>query len=424
MKVIRLESEFKSLVRKADEICIAVAMLTDYGLHLFDYRDEGCDLKILVGYDLPTRPSALQKLINDDISAKVYDVQNHFFHPKLYLFRVNEEWTAFIGSGNCSKGGLVSNIELSFKIDDQDAVADILEDWFNKYYNLGTILTQEWLDQYRLFFEQRTDYEKEIRVITKQFKNSTGVIKGEVALDKYDFTGQFFKFEHYDAFTAPKPILDEPGPVKERLQVRNKLEALHAKIYPLIKEKGWEVYPHHKPQHLTSSFQHNQFAENSLTAIWLHYGRSEPELERYKKEYVDNMTSLYHMRLEILIGRGSLFTELRVGKKDGSYLDREYIKNQLKTNPNFVQRYFECIKNLDKDFYIIINGETVPVREFNESEQLKEFTLQDQPKYYYFSIGRKYRPDDKAISQNNIVATVINDFEKLYPLYQLFKHRF
>lgn len=422
-KVLKLETEFKKFIRKADEICIAVAMMTDYGLSLFEDRDEDCTLEVLVGYDLPTQPSALQKLIDTKVATKIYDVKNHFFHPKVYLFRIEEEWIAFVGSGNCTKGGLNANIEMSLKIEDEDTVDDLLN-WYETYYNLGTILTQKWLDEYKLFYTERRDKEQQLQSLTKQFKKVTGVTKGAVALKDYDFTGQFFTFKHYDAFTAPKPILDEPGPIKERLEVRNKLVELHNRIYPLIDKKGWKVYAHHQSQHLTSSFRHNERASSNLNAIWLHYGRSEEELEEYKNQYGDNMTSLYHMRLEILILKDYLWVELRVGKNDGSYPDRDYIKKQLKSNPDFAQQYYQLIKGLDKSFTITIADEEVPVNDFTDATDLKEFTLQDNPKIYYFRIGRIYRPDDKTISNNNIVTTIMNDFEKLYPLYHLFKHRF
>lgn len=421
--VIRLETEFKNFIRKADEICIAVAMLTDYGLQLFDNRDEDCAFEILVGYDLPTKPSALQKLIDNGVETKIYDVKSQFFHPKLYLFRTDESWTAFLGSGNCTKGGLLTNIELSLKIEDPDAVQELL-DWYVTYFNLGTTLEQEWLDEYSLFYAERSDKEKELKSITKQFKKATGVTKGKLPLSEYDFTDQFFTFKHYNAFKAPKPILDEPGPIAERLEVRKKLEELHKDIYPLIDNKGWKLYAHHQPQHLTSSFRHNERASSSLDAIWLHYGRSEPELEKYKEAYGENMTSLFHMRMEVLIRKDVIWVELRVGKNDGSYPDRNFIRKQLKTNRVFADKYYGFIKDLDNDFTVTVADDEVSVSEFKNSEELKEFTLKDNPKFYYFRIGREYKPDDKAISESNIESTVINDFEKLYPIYQLFKHQF
>jgi HKD family nuclease len=420
-KVLKLKTEFDKLVRKADEICISVAMMTDFGLEVFDSRDEECHFEVLVGYDLPTQPSALQRLLDEKVDTKIYDVKNQFFHPKLYFFRIGEDWTAFLGSGNCTRGGLESNIELSLKIENPDIVQELL-DWYETYYKLGTILKQEWLDEYSLFYAERKDKDQEIKIITKQFKKSTGVTKGKIPLKDYDFRNQFFGFEHYDAFTPPKPILDEAGPIAERLEVLNKLEELHDLIYPEIIKKDWDVYPHHQSQHLTSSFRHNQYAANSLDAIWLHYGRSEDELEGYKEAYGENMTSLYHMRLEVLILKSHIWVELRVGKNDGSYPDREYIRKQLKTNPAFVKQYYNLLQKLDPSFSVTIANELIHVRDFKDAEDLKEFTLQDEPRLYYFRIGREYKPDDKAISNDNIVNTIMADFEKLYPLYQLFKH--
>jgi len=420
-KVLKLKTEFDKLVCKADKICICVAMMTDFGLGAFENRDEDCHFEVLVGYDLPTQPSALQKLLNEKIDTKVYDVKNQFFHPKLYFFRINEDWTAFLGSGNCTKGGLESNIELSLKIEDPEVVQELL-DWYETYYKLGTRLNQAWLDEYSLLYAKRKEKEQELKILTEQFKKSTGVSKGKKQLADYDFSNQFFTFEHYDAFTPPKPILDEPAPIGERMEVVKKLEQLHELIYPKIIKRGWNIHPHHQSQHLTSSFQHNQFAANSLDAIWLHYGRSEDELEQYKEIYGENMTSLYHMRLEVLILNSHVWVELRVGKNDGSYPDRQHIREQLKTNATFVKEYFNLLQKLDQSFTVTIANEEVPIGEFKDADELKEFTLLDNPKLYYFRMGRKYRPDDNAISNDNIINTVMADFEKLYPVYQLFKH--
>lgn len=167
---------------------------------------------------------------------------------------------------------------------------------------------------------------------------------------------------------------------------------------------------------------HNERASKELTALWLHYGRSEQELEDYQKAFGDDMTSLFHMRLEVLITKNHLWVELRVGKKDGSYPDRHFIREQLNTNPKFLNKYYELVKALDREYTITIADEYVNVKDFEGEDDLKQFTLQDNPKRYYFRIGREYQPDDKAISEQNILSTIMVDFEQLYPLYQLLKH--
>ena len=87
--------------------------------------------------------------------------------------------------------------------------------------------------------------------------------------------------------------------------VQEKLLELHEELYPLMQNQGWKVYEHHMSRHITSSYMHNERASKELTALWLHYGRSEQELEDYQKAYGDDMTSLFHMRSEVLIHQKS-----------------------------------------------------------------------------------------------------------------------
>ncbi|XLS30294.1 phospholipase D family protein [Flavobacteriaceae bacterium M23B6Z8] len=421
-KVLRLKSEFERIVHRADEILVASAMLTLDGVGYFDNRKKDCIFNVLVGIDLPTQPKALQKLLDDSIHAKVHNIKGQFFHPKVYLFRNDEHWTGFVGSGNCTKGGIESNLEMTLKTADENVTADLVK-WFNLYYQKhGTNLTQEFIDDYEVLFSARKDLEEELRAKVSSFKNETGVSKGRRKLSDYVFTNQFFQFEHYNAFAGRKPILDTPEARQERFRVQEKLLELHQKLYPEIRKRGWDVYEHHMPQHITSSYRHNERASKELDALWLHYGRGEEELAAYQKAYVDNMTSLFHMRLEVLVFKSHLWIELRVGKRDGSYPDRGYIKEQLKSNKVFTSEYFRLLQELDKPFTLTIANQEVPVHDFEHKEALKQFTLQDNPGKYYFRIGREYQPDDKAISDQNIVGTIMNDFEKLYPIYQLFKH--
>ncbi|KAA2215745.1 phospholipase D family protein [Maribacter flavus] len=421
-KVLRLKSEFERIVRRADEILVASAMLTLDGLNYFERRKPECIFNILVGIDLPTQPKALQKLLDNGIDAKIYNIKGQFFHPKVYLFRIGEQWTGFVGSGNCTKGGIESNLEMTLKTEDQDTLIELAE-WFDLYFEKhGTPLTQEFIDEYVVHYSARKELEEELAAKVSKFKNETGVSKGRRKLSDYVFTDQFFQFEHYNAFTGSKPILDTPEARQERFKVQEKLLDLHEKLYPEIQKRGWKVYEHHMPQHITSSYWHNERASKELTALWLHYGRSEEELDAYQKAYGDNMTSLFHMRLEVLVFKSHLWIELRVGKRDGSHPDRGYIREQLKSNEVFTSEYFRLLQELDPPFTLTIANEEVPVHDFEDKEDLKQFTLQDNPGKYYFRIGREYQPDDKAISNQHIVGTIMNDFEKLYPIYQLFKH--
>ena len=158
-KVIRLKSEFEKLVHSAEEILVATAMITDYGLSQFDERNEGCLFQILVGIDLPTQPSTLQKMYDDEIEVRVHNVKGQFFHPKVYLFNKGEKWTAFVGSGNCTMGGVERNIEMSIKVEDEATIKELIH-WFGIYYDKHSQeLTQDFIDDYRVMFNSRKELE-------------------------------------------------------------------------------------------------------------------------------------------------------------------------------------------------------------------------------------------------------------------------
>ena len=167
-KVLRLKTEFERIIKRADEILIASAMITDFGLSLFDNRDQDALFQVLVGIDLPTQPLALQKMFDNKVEARVHNIKGQFFHPKVYMFRVDDSWLAYIGSGNCTQGGLERNIEMSVKVEDEDTVEELIK-WFSIYFDKhGEVLTQEFIDEYTVMFNARRDLEADLNAKIKK----------------------------------------------------------------------------------------------------------------------------------------------------------------------------------------------------------------------------------------------------------------
>ena len=90
-KVLRLKTEFERIIKRADEILIASAMITDFGLSLFDNRDQDALFQVLVGIDLPTQPLALQKMFDNKVEARVHNIKGQFFHPKVHYLHVYKQ---------------------------------------------------------------------------------------------------------------------------------------------------------------------------------------------------------------------------------------------------------------------------------------------------------------------------------------------
>ena len=423
MKIVKLQSHLISEIKNATEVFIASAIVSERGLQtILDNKNENCKLKLIIGIDLPTPVVVFRKILelkNENIEARVF-LKPSYFHPKLYLTNGKNK-IAFIGSGNCTSGGLDNHIELFHKVSDEETFEDY-KNWFNTYFNLSSEITEEWLIEYEKLFKERQEVENSDRKKVSAFKKKIVDNKETVDLDSIDFTHQFFKINHHKAFENYKLNSRLPEHDKQRLEVKKQLEELHELVFPLIENKGWDIHPHHMKNHLVSSHQHGEFTGDDLGAMWLHYGRSESELSKLKDIYGDKQTSMYQMRLQVLVHLENISIWLRIGKNNGSIVDRENFKKNIKQS-SYQNDFYNLICNLPDEYYIKINNETRYVRTFINAIELADFVKHDNVSKSYFIIGRDYFPNAVDLSLNNIASTVTNEFELLYPIYELIKTR-
>ena len=113
-----LGEKIEQHISATKKIWIAVALAGDYSLDLLSHVSKDCEVRIVVGIDLPTPISVLRELKKRFKNTRVY--YSEFFHPKMYLFQFfSDEYVAYIGSSNFTKAGLTNNIELSYQVNDQ-----------------------------------------------------------------------------------------------------------------------------------------------------------------------------------------------------------------------------------------------------------------------------------------------------------------
>jgi hypothetical protein len=168
-----LQNELKSKLKSADEIWVAVALLTKKGLEFIqDNLPEKAKQNYVLGIDLPTDPDALDVLykqrILEDVTVKMFYNQE-FYHPKVYILRSKQVYTAFVGSANCTSSGLFSNIELSYILKDQTECVELLN-WFKLIESKAVPLKQSFIDEYRLSYKARLDRKKEDEILAKKLK--------------------------------------------------------------------------------------------------------------------------------------------------------------------------------------------------------------------------------------------------------------
>ena len=161
----KLSGDLKSELKKADEIWIAVGLLNYKGLlFILERVSKACRLNFVVGIDLPTEPKALSKLLSlkgkRPITAKV--LTEDFFHPKVYIIKSGRKLTAFVGSANCTNGGLEANIEMSIGTKDKNVCKELIK-WFEKtLLPASQPLSFDFINQYK------PKYDNRLKRITKE----------------------------------------------------------------------------------------------------------------------------------------------------------------------------------------------------------------------------------------------------------------
>lgn len=143
-----IKDEVENLLSEAIEVNIAVALCSNYAVNALQNIPKSCKLRIVTGVDLPTPLEVLRELKSRyKKKARIY--AETFFHPKVYIFRLkNKELVAYIGSGNFTEGGLFNNIEVFYKVKDQDESRNLL-DWFENLFNKSLCITDDFLIEYK-----------------------------------------------------------------------------------------------------------------------------------------------------------------------------------------------------------------------------------------------------------------------------------
>jgi len=202
MIIPNISESIAVLLNEASEIWVAMALISDEGFqYLQEHLNKDAIQHLLVGINLPTPVSVLESMLSalepPKFDARICFPEDGIFHPKLYLIRINQSYTAILGSGNLTRGGLEANIELGIKVTDQEQCQFLLS-WFIGFYKDAYPITPENIEAYRPQFERSSDLSKKAKFNgrIKLKKNFPGI----TSLENIDFSDRYFKKEHHLAF--------------------------------------------------------------------------------------------------------------------------------------------------------------------------------------------------------------------------------
>lgn len=416
---LNLANSLPNDLNGCDELWVAVALVSDAGFQLIQkHIDPNAKQHWVVGVDLATSPNVLRTFMEEDggrIAGKYNYKQGRTFHPKVYVIRTGEKYVAYVGSGNCTNGGFERNVEVAVRSEEPGLCASLVKT-IEVWYKHGKAVDEEFLTAYEQLIAARKKREQEEREETESLLVEEGAY--EVDLSRIDFTGQFFKREHFEAFIGDKPKIETPEADAERTAVRNRLFRLNELLLPRIKQRGWDLHDHYVREDIVSSAVHGQYTSKQLDGIWLHYGRSKADLKKYGAD----STPMDFMRLQVIVHGTNVGIWIRISKDNGSPYDRQHIREKLTDDPQYVSDLFKLVHALPEQYYISLNNTHKYVREFSTETELRDH-LMTADNHYYFIIGRDMHPGDPKLSETSIVNTIMNEFERIYPIYDMMLHR-
>lgn len=414
----QLQTQLDKYLREAKHVYIATALIKNYG-YKFIYQRLPDDAKCyyLIGLNLPSDAEVFERMLNVPLEkgyTRIF-VEDQTFHPKVYLIeRICGNWIAFIGSANTTNGGLIGNVEMSIATEDQATCINLLN-WFTDLSTNACELTPEFVREWR-----RTTS----RIRQRQSANSADVIdvrsllksKSEITTHQIKISeGQFFKTNHYEAFSEPFWTDKSLKANAERKKVWLRLAELDSRIYPLFDGYQFkELSSHYWKQSRISHYQHRKGFNNTyLRSIWLHYGYPDRAIQ---KDFVK------HPRMQVILHQNNLGIWLVLGTPNSSIRERERFKKNLVEHPTFADLVYQVIANIGGIYSIRMNGKPpIHLSKFDSADKLAKALLSEEL-HQYLIFGREYHPDSPDLSDANIAETILMEFQRLHPLYLLYKN--
>lgn len=229
-----IKDEVENLLSEAIEVNIAVALCSNYAINALLNVPKNCKLRIVTGVDLPTSLDVL-KTLKSRYKKKARIYTESFFHPKVYIIMMkNKELVAYIGSGNFTEGGLLNNIEVFYKVEDQDECNNI-SGWFENIFNKSLCITDDFLVKYK-------EYSKKWAKEENKRKSEINGLLNEVNEKKRLFDSLKVKLKEIREGKDYKKICNERtntvSRIKEALDYDNGFENIDIDKFLKIKELG------------------------------------------------------------------------------------------------------------------------------------------------------------------------------------------
>ena len=272
----KLEPVLKKELPTAKKVYVATALINVYGYKLIvENLAPEAEIHFLIGINLPSDAGVLETLFqqqSETLQSRIYNGRN-YFHPKVYLLEAEDgQRVAYVGSANTTAGGLLSNLEMSAEVRDQQVCLELLH-WFRECWDLGAEITEAFLGKYRQKLSKIKKRESSNRSDVAGLKR---LLKAAPAVshENETFDLPFFSPENFSTYTHENRYDYSPKADARRYAVRQKFKELHNRIYRQFSDRSMtDLYAHDHAPSLISHYQYRKgFNKKELKSMWLHYG--------------------------------------------------------------------------------------------------------------------------------------------------------
>ncbi|WP_342598780.1 phospholipase D family protein [Psychrobacillus sp. FSL H8-0483] len=370
-------------------------------------------------------PEKILKLLST--FSTVYIVNEPFLHTKVYEIHTEDLIVTYSGSANLTEGGLFNNFELTVK---SESTKNQLEEFWDDLWQLCIEVNEEVIALYQQYPKEVLDEitQKKIASIKKQLNT---VYEKQCTQSYYpDLKDFYFNVADY-SILAEKYWEDGSSAIRlQRKDTQKKLFTLNEEIEPFAKKL--DLYPHYRPEHLTSGIDPSPFNFYRVTGIWMRYGKDKSELDFFGQKGFGEKSSPYqqfhkHACLQLSIGSEGLNVGMfHSTASDG--VDRGHVDDHWYEVKQKIENIYNDITGYEFVWHIYSNRENrlhayFAIDSGTAQEFIDFYRKYDMDGFESFCM-RHYDVDDERIkTERNIINEVYETFEAILPLYKAMTFR-
>lgn len=415
--------------RNISEITFCSAYLSDYGVDLIEKMINNNKLlkkkvKVYISREFSNMNChEILVRLSTIAEVKIYaPTENTMFHPKLILLKKADSSSEFIiGSSNLTCGGLSNNVEMNVFSKATDEDIKYLEQFMMMVDHKSQRVDNEIIDKYKKFQNELDDLNSLKKRMDRKYRKIFVEEKDPFEKDDFNLDNQYFKYEDYEVFFERNIEIMH---VEHREVVREKLIELHEVVMNEINEKGLNLSPHWMENHITSLTTPQVFNRYMVEWMGVRYGKKKAELEKFWDEEGKSDFEGFqkHACLQFSINEDSFMTNLFHAVPKGAH-DRYFVHekiNNKKYRESFISA-LETLKGMNATWYI---GDEEFSFEYRDASEFIDFYKENDKEGVYSYLSISYDVDSDKISKQNIVDTILTDFERLYLLYKIVAKRY